>query len=442
MKSKLLYINTYIPYPLNSGGNQAFFTITNYIRKQYDLSLLLYIHNSKDMENVKELQELWPDVTFYLYEPHEQPKTNPYAYMPWPDRTICTVFDFLWHSLKRKVNRRVRRYNNRVAKNGEHEGDMVRSNSTLFMVNEDMTSSFMEYVKLISSKGFDIVQVEFYDYLQLVYVLPKTTKKVFVHHELRFVRNENELQFFKHPKFTDHILFEELKWKEIGALNAYDAVVTLTEIDKDILCRYLSPNKVFSSPALTKTVTQERLQFKPCKDLVFVGSGSHFPNADGMVWFCKEVVPLLQQKDISLPTIYVTGEWKKELQEDLKKLCPTLHFTGFVDDLQQFLNGKISVVSIRIGSGMRMKILDSISAAAPIVTTSKGCEGLPMVHHKNCLIANSAENFAQAIEEILTDVKLQEQLVISAQNTETSMLNEEELFKKRTDVYNALLGNS
>ncbi len=446
---KLLYINTYIPYPLNSGGNQAFFMMADHVRKEHDLSLLLYVHNPKEKEYVKELQKLWDNVTFYIYEPDEVliKKEDSYSYMSWFDRTLCNFFDYLYHSTWRKIERREHKYKTKLLgqtkTNGASESkiDFVRTNSTLFMTGDgDFTPSFCKYVKQIAEKNFDIIQVEFYDYLPLVYLFPQNVKKVFVHHELRFVRNNIEYQLFTKPLSTDKILLEKERSQELADLKVYDAVITLTETDKEILNKNGIPNeKLFASPAITQTVEYDYKAFKPAKELVFIGSGNHFPNADAMVWFCLEVLPILQQSGITIPTINVTGIWKEELADSIRQLCPTINFAGLVDDLQSFLNGKISIVPLRIGSGMRMKILDSAFAAAPLVTTSKGCEGLPMKNEENCLIANTAEDFAKALIRILSDEKLQERLAMNAQNSKTSMLNEKDLFEKRLSVYRTLL---
>ena len=54
----ILYIIPYIPFPLNSGGNQAFFNMVNEARKVHQVSLLLRIRNDKDRENAGQLQEV------------------------------------------------------------------------------------------------------------------------------------------------------------------------------------------------------------------------------------------------------------------------------------------------------------------------------------------------------------------------------------------------
>ena len=433
---KILYIIPYIPFPVNSGGSQAVFSLTNHVRKEHDVSILLYVHNSKDRENASRLQEKWPDVEFFLYEEKkDNTDDSELAGMSWKDRKTYRWYDYLQHSMFRKKERLAHKKQMMLAVS-TGQGDLVRSQSTLFVNNTDMAShAFLNYVKQVSSLGFDAIQVEFYEYLPLVYILPPNVRKIFVHHEIRFIRCKNEMSLFKRVEPSDTILYEKEKAMELGALSAYDAIVTLTETDKQILSRYLDGDKITVSPAITQTASYTPRPFSPASDLVFVGSGSHFPNMDAVLWFCREIVPKMKNRMKHLPAIYVVGIWDKKLVKSLTKFHPEVKFVGFVDDLQTFLNGKISIVPIRIGSGMRIKILDSIFAAAPIVTTSKGCEGLPMTDHRNCLIADDADAFAEAIERLQSDLRLQERLVKCAMNATDNILGEKRLVEKRLSVY-------
>lgn len=429
---KILYIVPYVPYPLNSGGNQAFFAITDRVRKHHDLSVLLYAHNGNDRANIDALKKLWNDVEFYVYDENEKKQENsdekPFANMSWRDRTSCRLFLSIAQSMYRKIGRRQYRYKNK-------QEDMVRNRSTLFATSNDLNADFCRYVQETAAKGFDVIQIEFYEYLPLVHLLPKEVKKIFVHHEVRFVRNENELQLFNSQQPTDLILFQREKAFELSCLSAYDAIITLTETDKSILSQYLQPKKIFVSPAVINIASFEQKPFKPATELVFIGSGDHFPNADAMIWFSKEIVPVLQSRMEKIPQLNIVGMWRKDLKENILSIFPQANFTGYIEDLPSFLNGKISVVPVRIGSGMRIKILDTVFASAPLVTTTKGCEGLPMVSRENCLIADDPEGFADAIIEILTDKNLQERLSNNASQAKTGMLNKEELIEKRLSVY-------
>jgi glycosyltransferase involved in cell wall biosynthesis len=153
-----------------------------------------------------------------------------------------------------------------------------------------------------------------------------------------------------------------------------------------------------------------------------------------MRWFSTEVVKALRARG-RMPKLYISGVWNDDIKASVTSAYPEAVFTGFVDDLSAFLNGKISIVPIRIGSGMRMKIIDSISASSPLVTTSKGCEGLPCSDNDNCLIADTADTFADAIIRMSDDEKLQEQCARKAISTLRTTLDAEKLLRLRMEFY-------
>ena len=218
-------------------------------------------------------------------------------------------------------------------------------------------------------------------------------------------------------------------------LSAYDHIIALTETDKELLQKELPSQHIYVSPALTDSGRiKEYKKFAPAREVVFVGSGDHFPNADGLLWFCQDVVPKLKELG-DMPKVVVTGMWRDNIKSIVNTLCPQIQFVGFVDDLASFLNGRISVIPIRIGSGMRMKILDAIAASSPLVTTSKGCEGYPLQDEEDYLIADTAEDFANAINKLITDVTEQERLTASAAIKLKSLLNGEMLIQQRLDFY-------
>ena len=449
----ILYIIPYIPFPLNSGGNQAFFNMVNEARKVHQVSLLLRIRNDKDRENAGQLQEVWPDARLYLLDEtatNAQAKTTAAeedAELSGVTAWKCRLFDSIRRSMERKIRRNTRRAlmkkkaeaiarEDSVATN-EILGSFVREHSVLYHTidgNED----FYEYVYQTSRQGFDLIQIEFYEYLPLVYLLPKDVKKVFVHHELHYVRVENEMNLFDRISQADRLKYQMDFQEELSALNQYDKIVTLTEVDRELLSVHIPSDKLYVSPALTeacKATTQQ--EWQPARDLVFIGGGDHFPNADGVMWLATKVLPALRQTGTNAK-VYVVGKWDKVMQEQIHAFAPNIVFTGFVDNLMSFLCGKISVVPIRIGSGMRMKILDSINAGTPMVTTSKGCEGLPLRDGEHCFITDDATVFAQRIAQLMQNKDVQKKFVEAARSQMGGQMDGSELLRRRMALYESM----
>ena len=110
-----------------------------------------------------------------------------------------------------------------------------------------------------------------------------------------------------------------------------------------------------------------------------------------------------------------------------------------MEDLHSFLNGSIVLVPIRIGSGMRMKILDAVSSKAPFVTTTKGVEGIDFRHEEECLKADSVYEFASAVIRLAGDKDLQVKLASQALGKLQKLYNPQEMLDRRLAIYDQIL---
>lgn len=416
---KILFITPYIPYPLDSGGNQAFFNMVNYIRQFMSVSIILYPHTSQQRKNIKLLKGIWQNVTFYIFEEQIPKVKNPLYYK-------------ILNKVEKSATRKIKRQN-------KTETEKAKQQTVLFESTYNrLSTQYLEYVAAISRKGFDFIQVEFYELISLGYILPPEVETIFVHHEIRYIRNKNELNLFSHQTVLDQMYFQIAKNYEHDALKTYKHIITLTDIDKEILKNFIGSNNIYTSPAAIQIPDDKKMQFTPIKTcrLTFTGSGLHMPNKDAIKWFIKEIYPILKQKNF-LFTLDIIGAWDKKSIKEIEHI-PNIHMIGFVDNLHHYLNGSINIVPIRIGSGMRIKILDSIIAYAPLITTTKGVEGIKLHHKSECLIADTPEEFASAIIELSKDIKLQQQLSEQAFKCLQESYNPQKLFTTRMNIYQTI----
>ena len=419
---KILLISPFIPYPLNSGGNQAVFSMIDNLRKKHSVSMLLQAR--RDSEDVKALRELWPDVRFFIYGGRAGKK----RFLSLKQRVIS----YFAGSFARKYNRFFFRF---WPKNPDMES-MLRVRTLINLRPIELDYGYCEFVREVSGQGFDVVQVEFNGLIDLCYYLPDDVVKVFVHHEIGFVRRENELSLLESPAFEDLAHYRQEKDMEISALRRYDHIVTLTDTDKTILSGYIPEDRIYVSPAVVK---QEKSRpFRECgREFVFVGGSDHFPNYDGMNWLCECVLPLLRE---AVPDfkVYVVGSWNKHARKAICRKNREVEFTGFVRDVHEFLNGRIAIVPIRIGSGMRMKILDAVWSASPFITTGKGVEGQYFIDGTDCIIADTPQEFAASMVRLPGDVDLQKKLTDNALNKIKKSYDPESMLRIRADFYETL----
>ena len=427
---KSLFIIPYIPYPLDSGGNQAFFHMIDFLRTQMSVSILLHSKSQQDQEHIKELQKLWEDVTFFTFTPLPQ---NNVAIESKP-----SLYEKLLIKIKCSIERKIRRKANKSTQQQYLTADFVRQKSTLQdSLYNKLDKDYVEYVSNIThAQHFDIIQVEFFELISLGYILPKEAETIFVHHELRYVRNANEMKLFQNTTQEDIIFYQIAKNFETDALRQYKHIITLTEIDRQKLTELLgNKSSIYASPAAIKKEWNFP-QFVPCTNnrFTFVGSEDHFPNLDAVIWFCQKIAPILRQHKFEF-TFQVIGKWKGKYLTELSQICPEIKFVGYIKQLDEFLSGSIAVIPIRIGSGMRMKILEAIAASVPFITTAKGVEGIDFHHMNECLIADTPEEFAHALMHTITDPKMQQQLVENSQRRFIQLYDSTRMFNLRLSIY-------
>lgn len=437
MQKKILFIIPYIPYPLDSGGNQAFFNMVEYLRHKMLVSVLLCPNNKRKIRDVEALKQVWDNVNFYVYTPQLENTSSFKIKRPFYYKCLQKV--------QASVTRKMRRQQMWVNKTeGGTELDLVKQKSTLFSSYfQPLEKGYVDYVSQVSRLGFDFIQVEFYELLSLGFLLPKEVETLFVHHELRYIRNENELALFRERTVEDQMLFSVAKEFEHSGLQSYKHIIVLTEVDRSILENFLGrKDRIYTSPAVVQMSGRTEHPFVPATEgrLTFVGSEDHFPNLDAMAWFCREVIPYLREQRFRF-TLQVIGKWRGECINQLASEYPELQLMGYVDDLGAFLKGSISVVPIRIGSGMRMKILDAVSSKVPFVTTSKGVEGIDFRHGEDCLIADTPADFAREIMTLSADTRQQARLTAHAESRLQEIYRPEQMLERRLAVYEQILND-
>jgi len=144
--------------------------------------------------------------------------------------------------------------------------------------------------------------------------------------------------------------------------------------------------------------------------LIYSGSFRFYANYEAMQWFVGNVFPRVLAK-IPDTHLIITGDHAGYPLPSIKNVT----LTGYVDDIKAWVAASaISVAPLQSGGGTRLKILEAMALGVPVVTTSKGAEGLDVKHEEHLLIADSADDFAKCIVRVLTDKGIRDHLVQNA----------------------------
>jgi glycosyltransferase involved in cell wall biosynthesis len=143
--------------------------------------------------------------------------------------------------------------------------------------------------------------------------------------------------------------------------------------------------------------------------LLFTGTMSYLPNHQGITWFADEVWPLVRAR-VPEAELDVVGRNPPPSVEALDER-PGITVHGGVPEMAPYFSSSNAViVPILTGAGIRVKIIEALAAGRATVSTPLGAEGLELDPGRNVLIADGAQEFADAVVRVLAEPELRAQL--------------------------------
>lgn len=187
-----------------------------------------------------------------------------------------------------------------------------------------------------------------------------------------------------------------LRKAEAGMLNAYDLLLAISADDL-IRFRQLGLQQTgLVAPVGIAASEYQPQPFEGAMSIGFIGALDWMPNQQGLAWFMKHVWPHLRKKHPNLNFEIAgknTPEWIQKWNGHGVKIL------GEVPDAQSFINRHaLFVAPLFSGSGIKIKILEAMALQRAVLTTLIGLEGIPAVHGRHVLVANSAKEFVANAE--------------------------------------------
>jgi len=257
--------------------------------------------------------------------------------------------------------------------------------------------------KLLRAEHFDVVVC---DFLTPVVNLPFGQPFVLFEHNVETVIWRRYAESARDPvrRAFFRAQAERLLAFERAACQRAAHVITVSEADAKLLRDLCGISNVSAIPTGVDVAYFSRPAsgVADASSLLFAGSMDWIPNIEGVLWFVREVMPLIRRR---LPTCSLTIAGRRPAASIRALDADALvHVTGTVEDMRPYLWGNgVSIVPIRIGSGTRLKIYESMAAEIAVVSTTIGAEGLDVSSPDNLRIADTPEAFAGACAELLID---------------------------------------
>ncbi len=192
----------------------------------------------------------------------------------------------------------------------------------------------------------------------------------------------------------------EKKW-----IGHYRRVVVMSEQDRALLGR---PQVVVIPNGVDLARFTPEIE-RPWQRLLFVGSFRHFPNIVAYRFFIEQVWPALRERLPEIQLTVVAGPdpliyWREHTGLSSIPTGDRVRLLDFVADVRPlYVETNIAIVPTLVSAGTNLKVLEAMAMDRAVVSTSSGCAGLGLQHGVNVWIADTPQDFAQAIETLLGD---------------------------------------
>lgn len=247
----------------------------------------------------------------------------------------------------------------------------------------------------------DISEV-FIEYEQGAFVLPfvgGNVRKTVVFHDVLSQYVQRKINFEKKYSLLRFLYYLELihtKHWEKKLLKTVDRAIVFSEKDKSLLVEMGGnpSNIVVEHPYVDEMFYNiKRDRYDPYT-ILFWGALDRSVNEDGMLWFLKQVYPLVIKKNPNIKLVILGANPSKNL---LKFASQNILIPGFVaDPIPYFEKASLAIAPIKVGAGIKIKVLEFMAANIFTVCTSVAVEGI--TYNKNQLaVADTEHDFAHHI---------------------------------------------
>ena len=234
-------------------------------------------------------------------------------------------------------------------------------------------------------------------------------KVIYYGHDLHFLREGREFALTGDPALKQSSEY----WKAVETSLMYKAAMSYypSYIERDAIKAEDEEIPVKDIVAYVYDEFKDKIpaDFEKREGILFVGGFAHPPNADAVVWFVREVYPLLRSdmeaKGQKAPDFYVVGSKVTDEIKALEQPGNGVIIKGFVSEeelAELYDTTRIVVVPLRYGAGVKGKVVEALYNGAAIVTTSVGSEGIPEAETV-MEIEDSPEQFARAVADLYAD---------------------------------------
>lgn len=355
----VLWIKTDLLYPLNSGGRIRTFEMLRAIRRRHDVTYVALDDGTTTPEALEHAREYATRVDLV---PHRRPEKGTLAFF------------------------------------GALAANLASPNP--YVIDRYRSPAMAERIRHWCAQDVDLLVC---DFIFPAPAVPRTApipRIIFQHNvEARIWARHAAVGRTPLHRAYFRLQHERMRRAETALCATFDGVVAVSESDADEFRSAYGLTNVESVPTGVNTdffQTTDPATREP-GHLLFLGAMDWMPNADGVRWFVKEVLPLVRRQ---APEVRLTIVGRDPIASVRELHAPEtgVVVTGTVPDVRPWLaSSAVFVVPLRVGGGTRLKLYEGLATGIPTVSTTIGAEGLPLEDGVHLRIADAPDAMAEAI---------------------------------------------
>jgi sugar transferase (PEP-CTERM/EpsH1 system associated) len=271
---------------------------------------------------------------------------------------------------------------------------------------------------LLAEQAFDLIVC---DFLFPAVNLPKRLPcpaVIFTHNvESEIWRRHAETKTGMLSRMLYDAQYRRMLRYEGRTLARFDGVLAVSDQDGDTFSR-LYPGAI-THPVHVVPTGVDTDYFTPSpsaaqsREMVFTGSMDWLPNEDAMVFFCRDVLPIIRAEEPDV-RLTVVGRAPTPTVRSLAD-GTSIEVTGGVADVRPYMkDAAVYIVPLRIGGGTRLKIFEAMAMGKAVVSTTVGAEGLPVTNGEQVMLADDPHTFARAVVGLMRDIDRRRQIESAA----------------------------
>ena len=349
----VLFLTSHLPYPPNSGGRLREFKLLNELKDKCKITLCVVSNTfQEDMKNLQYIRDMFVDAQIF------------------------------------------RSYDNKLTIN-KYPEKMIRNFSV----------EARRYITAITlcKNNIDIIHLEGY------YMFSNIANNIkipvlLVEQNIEYFLVKQEMMLLSNIKYCErnkkeYILnkkYERMAWQRC------DLCITLTKEDKLVINKYekdvncvLITNGIDNFPSKEEKKQDITKKMNKIDYILYVGNFAYYPNVDAAIYLIDHIFPYIKNKYPEMKLYFVGNESDKILS---KYKNDDIFIMGTVDDVSPFyINARLCVFPLRIGGGIKVKVLEALALGRFVVTTPIGAQGIANIENSQLIVGNNTQELIEAV---------------------------------------------